>query len=86
MGIDIQSKLTTEDFPEGKDKMRMIKTRVNQTFFRSSVLSEYNLSCCITGLKIPELLIASHIIPWKENKERKYCSKSMIKPYDSCFK
>jgi len=37
---------------------------VNQGFFRASVLAAYNLRCCITGLSIPQLLTASHIVPW----------------------
>ncbi len=54
----------TTDFPEGLDRMAMAKQRVNQSFFRSSVLASYNQKCCITGLNIPELLVASHIVPW----------------------
>lgn len=69
-GKEIDKLYEIEEFPEGSDKMRYVKTRVNQSFFRSSVLSAYNISCCITGLKVPGLLVASHIIPWKENVER----------------
>ncbi|MEL7005892.1 MAG: HNH endonuclease [Bacteroidota bacterium] len=58
------------EFPVGKDTMRATKVRVNQAFFRSAVLSAYNSSCCITGINIPQLLVASHIIPWNQNKER----------------
>ena len=58
----------TENFviPEGVEKERLIKTRINQNFFRQAVLSAYNFSCCITKIDIPELLIASHIVPWSE--------------------
>lgn len=28
------------------------------------VQANYNNCCCITGLGIPELLVASHIVPW----------------------
>ncbi len=69
-GKNIENEIETESFPEGKDNIRLVKTRINQSFFRSSVLAAYNLTCCKTGIKIPELLIASHIIPWKENRER----------------
>ncbi len=41
--------------------------RVGQRFFRQSVLSAYQGRCCITGLAIPQLLIASHIVPWKDD-------------------
>jgi len=58
-------------FAEGIEKGRLVKTRVNQNFFRQTVLSAYNFTCCITGINIPDLLIASHIIPWsKAAKDR----------------
>ena len=55
----------------GVEKLRLVKTRVNQSFFREAVLSSYGSKCCLTGIDIPELLIASHIIPWsKDTKNR----------------
>jgi putative restriction endonuclease len=68
-GRDIEYDLFSK-MPEGKEKEVVIKARVNQSFFRSAVLSAYNNTCCITGINMPELLIASHIIPWKQNIER----------------
>jgi len=55
----------------GEDKLRVIKTRVNQSFFREAVLSSYSFKCCLTGIDIPELLIASHIIPWSQDTENR---------------
>lgn len=49
---------------EGIERETTVKVRVNQSFFRKSVLASYNYTCCITGLKNPELLIAGHIVPW----------------------
>lgn len=49
---------------EGKERERIVKTRVNQSFFRNSILAAYNNTCCITGLQQSELLIAGHIKPW----------------------
>lgn len=63
-GIDIKTEVILEELPKGKDKLRLVKTRINQSFFRSTVLSSYNIKCCITGLSIPEFLVASHIVPW----------------------
>jgi putative restriction endonuclease len=59
------------DLPKGIDVERLVKTRVNQDFFRSSVLSSYHQKCCITGIEIPDLIRASHIIPWSKNKEQR---------------
>ncbi len=51
-------------FPEGKTREAIVRTRVNQGFFRSAVLAAYGSTCCITGCSIAELLNASHIVPW----------------------
>lgn len=52
------------NFPEGKSREVLVRTRVNQGFFRAAVLAAYNTRCCITGVSIPQLLNASHIVPW----------------------
>ena len=51
----------------GLDRMVEAATRVGQNFFRAAVLSAYNQRCCITGLAIPRLLVASHIVPWSHD-------------------
>lgn len=66
--IEEVAEIETKDLKEGLDIETIVKRRVNQSFFRSTILSAYNLKCCITGLSIPEFLVASHIIPWSENK------------------
>ena len=51
----------------GEDRTTQTTTRVGQNFFRTAVLSAYNGRCCITGLSLPALLVASHIIPWRHD-------------------
>jgi putative restriction endonuclease len=51
-------------FPAGMTRETLIRARVNQGFFRAAVLAAYESRCCITGLSIPQLLNASHIVPW----------------------
>lgn len=63
--------IEVEDIKEGLEKETVVKQRVNQSFFRSTVLSSYYFKCCITGLSIPDFLVASHIIPWSRNKEQR---------------
>lgn len=65
------SEIEIEDIKEGTERESIVKQRVNQSFFRSAVLSSYYFKCCITGLSIPDFLIASHIIPWAKNKEHR---------------
>jgi len=60
-----------QKIPEGKTKEAIVKSRVNQHFFRKMILASYNSKCCITGLPLEKLLVASHIIPWaKDSKNR----------------
>lgn len=49
---------------EGFNKLATVTARVGQSFFRSTVLSAYGSKCCITGMKLSKLLVASHIVPW----------------------
>jgi putative restriction endonuclease len=53
---------------EGKEVERLVKTRVNQDAFRGAVLTNFNNQCCITGIGITELIVASHIAPWSVDK------------------
>ena len=53
------------------ETIREVKVRLVQGFFRKAVLLSYENRCAISGLEIPELLVASHIIPWSENKLRR---------------
>lgn len=50
--------------PEGVNVETRGSSRRGQAFFRSTVLSAYNNTCCITGIDIPKLLQASHIKSW----------------------
>jgi putative restriction endonuclease len=49
----------------GETRSALIEARIGQGFFRRSVLSAYEYKCCITGIAVPELLVASHIVPWR---------------------
>lgn len=48
------------------EKQQLIFSRIGQGDFRK-LLIKYWGECCITGLKFPALLIASHIKPWKNS-------------------
>ena len=56
---------------KGETKIREVKTRVNQNVFRQIVIANYPGKCAITGIDIPELLFASHIIPWSKNEKER---------------
>lgn len=56
---------------KGENVIREVKTRVNQSVFRQMVLTNYTSKCAITGIDIPELLLASHIVPWSKNENER---------------
>lgn len=75
-GMTIESKYENElkDIPahlKGETRIREVKTRVNQNVFRKIVLANYDGKCALTGIDIPELLVASHIIPWADNEQER---------------
>lgn len=56
---------------DGQDRIREAKTRIGQAAFRKMILNNYQDRCCITGLDIPTLNRASHIIGWADPKGKK---------------
>ena len=61
-GSDVEEE--APEIAEGKTVTATVKVRVNQARFRRAVLASYTSRCCISGLAVPQLLIASHIVPW----------------------
>jgi putative restriction endonuclease len=70
--VEESAAIPTDDLPrEGKERESVVKTRVNQSFFRKTILASYEYRCCITGITIPDLLVASHIVPWAEDAKNR---------------
>ena len=69
--LDKFTDIDINNLPDGETKDRVVKTRVNQQFFRKMILSTYDYRCCITGLPIEDLLVASHIVPWAKDKKNR---------------
>lgn len=58
--------------PEGPSTRQVTAdARQHQRFFRRTVLASYNQRCALTGLAVPALLVASHIIPWSQDEHRR---------------
>tara|TARA_R110002167_G_C12560379_1_gene641732 strand:+ start:220 stop:1032 length:813 start_codon:yes stop_codon:yes gene_type:complete len=53
------------------DRIVATKARVGQSLFRQAVLSAYQSRCCISGLSHPKFLIASHIVPWRDDPKNR---------------
>lgn len=56
---------------EGEDVASETKRRKGQDYFRRMILSNYGCRCALTGIDIPQLLLASHIIPWRDKQHKK---------------
>lgn len=54
---------------EGRDRLALIKSRVNQSAFRNYLLGRYN-HCCLCNVSEQSLLVASHIKPWLQSNAR----------------
>jgi hypothetical protein len=52
----------------GETKRVFTERRVKQSFFRRAVLSGYQGRCCMSGVSVSQLLVASHIVPWSQDK------------------
>jgi putative restriction endonuclease len=58
-------------FGEGRTRAAWTQVRTNQARFRNSVLANYAERCCISGLAVRGLLVASHIVPWSEDTQNR---------------
>lgn len=56
---------------EGKDEVAQVKIRKGQDYFRRMILANYDGHCALTGIDLPQLLLASHIIPWSDNEKER---------------
>lgn len=71
-GRDARQMETEFDPPDGPTEVqRTTRARRVQAFFRAAVLASYENRCALSGIHVPELLNASHIIPWKISTERR---------------
>lgn len=52
----------------GETRKVLVNQRLKQSFFRRAVSASYQERCCMSGVSEPELLVASHIVPWSKDK------------------
>lgn len=62
------------EVPDRTERDQLAKARIGQGRFRADVTAKWGRGevCALTGIAIPEMLIASHIKPWRDssNSER----------------
>ncbi len=65
-------KYVNKNVPNETERKGLVTSRIGQGAYRKSVLYRWNFKCAITNYTKNEILIASHIVPWKDstNNER----------------
>jgi len=56
----------TANLPNTTETERLVVQRIGQDIFRKTLMEYWQGRCPLTGITDPELLRASHIIPWAE--------------------
>lgn len=73
---------------EGCDVAVTANVRLGQNYFRKMVLYNFNNRCCITGLNVPQILRASHIVAWAVDKANRMNPENglcLSATYDAAF-
>ena len=66
------SQKTTSRFqtkPSTTERKGLVTSRVGQGYYRQEILRRFDGRCAVTGVNSEELLIASHIVPWRDSNE-----------------
>ena len=58
----------------GSEREAVVKIRENQGVFRKRMLKKFSTKCCLCGVTLPDLLIASHIKPWSRSDDNEKLS------------
>lgn len=55
--------------PESTVRQGIINNRVGQDAFRKSIIHHWEYQCAVTSFDDPRILIASHIVPWRDSSD-----------------
>jgi hypothetical protein len=56
----------TKELPQATEAERLVVQRIGQDIFREALMDYWGARCPMTGITEPDLLRASHIVPWSE--------------------
>ena len=75
--------------PSRTERRGLVTSRVGQGIYRRELLNKFQNKCAVTGAELKEILIASHIVPWKDSsdKERRDVNNGILlsPTYDALF-
>ena len=56
--------------PKETTREGLVTSRIGQGEYRQQILRRWNFKCAVNGVSIKEILIASHIVPWRESNDQ----------------
>ena len=75
--------------PNKTERKELVTLRVGQGFYRQELIKKFDNKCAVTGINLEEILIASHIIPWRHSNDEERLDIEngiLLSPlYDSLF-
>ena len=75
--------------PNRTERKGLVTSRVGQGLYRRDLLCKFQNKCAVTGAELKEILIASHIVPWKDStdEERRDVNNGILlsPTYDAFF-
>lgn len=67
--VTTKAKPSSHKKPSTTERMGLVTSRVGQGYYRHEILERFGGKCAVTGADSEELLIASHIVPWRDSNE-----------------
>ena len=55
--------------PNQTERKGLVVTRVGQGYYRKQLLERWENKCAVTSCTIKNILIASHIVPWRKSND-----------------
>lgn len=55
--------------PTTTERKGLVTSRVGQGWYRSKLIEKFKGACAVTKSRLEEVLVASHIVPWRESNE-----------------
>jgi len=67
--VHLEDSKNIDPYSVTTESIGTVRVRRGQQFFRQAVVVAYGVQCCISGINVPRLLVASHIKPWRNFPE-----------------
>jgi len=68
-GVVSDRRKTSYKAPDKTERQGLVTSRVGQGYFRTQLIEKFDDKCAVTGSGLHKILIASHIVPWKDATE-----------------